>query len=153
MRVEVEASNGRDVRITYVPALPTGAPPAGAVRASMGPWGGSLLYKAGEPGTIAFRGLTADLALSVWLAILLTVIGGGILGGVIERILIRPMLGESPISVFMVTVGLSSVLIGLVEFVWGSDPAARSPSRLRKWSLARRRGKRLKSPAAARAGK
>jgi branched-chain amino acid transport system permease protein len=64
----------------------------------------------------------AALALPVWLAIILTVIGGGILGGVIERILIRPMLGESPISVFMVTVGLSSVLIGLVEFVWGSDP-------------------------------
>ena len=70
-----------------------------------------------------FFGLTAALALPVWLAIILTVIGGGILGGVIERVLIRPMLGESPISVFMVTVGLSSVLIGFVEFVWGSDPA------------------------------
>lgn len=70
-----------------------------------------------------FFGLTAAFALPVWLAIILTVIGGGILGGVIERILIRPMLGESPISVFMVTVGLSSVLIGFVEFVWGSDPA------------------------------
>lgn len=70
-----------------------------------------------------FFGLTSALALPVWLAIILTVIGGGILGGVIERILIRPMLGESPISVFMVTVGLSSVLIGFVEFVWGSDPA------------------------------
>lgn len=70
-----------------------------------------------------FFGMTAAFALPIWLAIILTVIGGGILGGVIERILIRPMLGESPISVFMVTVGLSSVLIGFVEFVWGSDPA------------------------------
>lgn len=62
VRVEVGASNGRDVSITYVPTLPAGAPPAGPVRASMGPWGGSLLYKAGEPGVIAFRGLTAELA-------------------------------------------------------------------------------------------
>ena len=69
-----------------------------------------------------FFGLTAAFALPVWLAIILTVIGGGILGGVIERILIRPMLGESPISVFMVTVGLSSVLIGFVEFVWEAIP-------------------------------
>ena len=61
-----------------------------------------------------FFGMTAAFALPIWLAIILTVIGGGILGGVIERILIRPMLGESPISVFMVTVGLSSVLIGFV---------------------------------------
>jgi branched-chain amino acid transport system permease protein len=68
-----------------------------------------------------FFGL-ATLALPLWLAIILTVIGGGIVGGVIERILIRPMLGESAISVFMVTVGLSSVLIGFVEFAWGSDP-------------------------------
>jgi branched-chain amino acid transport system permease protein len=49
-------------------------------------------------------------------------VGGGILGGVFERVLIRPMIGESPISVFMVTVGLSSVLIGFVEFIWGGDP-------------------------------
>jgi len=70
-----------------------------------------------------FFGMTAALALPVWLAIVLTVIAGGLLGGVIERLLIRPMLGESAISVFMVTVGLSSVLIGLVEFIWGGDPA------------------------------
>ena len=31
------------------------------------------------------------------------------------------MLGESPISVFMVTVGLSSVMIGLVELIWTAD--------------------------------
>ena len=69
-----------------------------------------------------FFGLTTALVLPVWLAIILTVIGGGVLGGVVERALIRPMLGESPISVFMVTVGLSSVLIGFVELVWGGDP-------------------------------
>jgi branched-chain amino acid transport system permease protein len=39
----------------------------------------------------------------------------------VERLLIRPMLGESPISVFMVTVGLSSILVGAVELIWGAD--------------------------------
>jgi branched-chain amino acid transport system permease protein len=32
------------------------------------------------------------------------------------------MLGESAISVFMVTVGLGSILVGAVELAWGADP-------------------------------
>ncbi|MEG1770167.1 MAG: branched-chain amino acid ABC transporter permease, partial [Comamonas sp.] len=32
-----------------------------------------------------------------------------------------PLLGEPPISVFMVTVGLASVLVGLVEMIWTAD--------------------------------
>lgn len=73
-------------------------------------------------GAYFFFGLTISLTLPIWLAVILTLVGGGILGGVFERVLIRPMLGASPISVFMVTVGLSSVLIGFVEFIWGGDP-------------------------------
>ena len=42
-------------------------------------------------------------------------------GALIERAAIRPMLGESPISSFMVTVGLSSILVGVVEMVWTAD--------------------------------
>ena len=45
----------------------------------------------------------------------------GLLGAVVERLTIRPMLGESPISVFMVTVGLASILVGVVELVWTAD--------------------------------
>lgn len=32
------------------------------------------------------------------------------------------MLGESPISVFMLTIGLGSVLVGVVELIWGAHP-------------------------------
>lgn len=67
-------------------------------------------------------GLSTGLGLPVWLAIIAAVLGSGLAGGLIERLAIRPMLGESPISVFMVTVGLSAVLIGLVELVWTADP-------------------------------
>ena len=38
----------------------------------------------------------------------LAVAGGGLVGAIVERGLIRPMLGENPISVFMVTIGLGS---------------------------------------------
>jgi branched-chain amino acid transport system permease protein len=67
-------------------------------------------------------GLASAMNLPMWLAILVAVIGSGLAGAVIERIAIRPMLGEAPISVFMVTIGLGSVLVGLVELIWTSEP-------------------------------
>jgi branched-chain amino acid transport system permease protein len=63
----------------------------------------------------------AQLGWPVWLGMLLAVAGSGLLGMFVERLLIRPMLGESAISVFMVTVGLSSILVGAVELIWGAD--------------------------------
>ncbi len=62
------------------------------------------------------------LGLPLWLGIALAIAGSGFLGTLIERVLIRPMLGESPISVFMITVGLSSILVGAVELIWSGTP-------------------------------
>lgn len=73
-------------------------------------------------GGYFFFALAAGMSLPVWIAIPLAVAGGGVIGAIVERGIIRRMLGESPISVFMVTVGLGSVLVGLVEFIWGTDP-------------------------------
>ncbi len=73
-------------------------------------------------GGYFFFALAAGMSLPVWVAIPLAVAGGGLIGAIVERGIIRRMLGESPISVFMVTVGLGSVLVGLVEFIWGTDP-------------------------------
>lgn len=73
-------------------------------------------------GAYLFFGMAANLQWPVWLAIVVAVVGSGIGGALIERLTIRPMLGESPISVFMVTVGLSSIMIGLVELIWTADP-------------------------------
>ena len=73
-------------------------------------------------GGYFFFALAAGMSLPVWIAIPLAIAGGGLIGAIVERGIIRRMLGESPISVFMVTVGLGSVLVGLVEFIWGTDP-------------------------------
>ena len=73
-------------------------------------------------GGYLFLAFAAGMGLPVWAALPMAVLGGGLVGAVVERGLIRPMLGESPISVFMVTVGLGSVIIGLVELFWGTDP-------------------------------
>lgn len=72
-------------------------------------------------GAYVFFGFAAGLALPIWMSIIATILVAGILGGVIERLMIRPMLGEPPISIFMVTIGLGSILIGLVELIWTAD--------------------------------
>lgn len=72
-------------------------------------------------GAYCFFAFSTALALPVWLAIAGALLATGAMGAVIERITIRPMLGESAISTFMVTVGLSSIFVGLVEIVWGAD--------------------------------
>lgn len=72
-------------------------------------------------GAYLFFTFAAMFALPLWLAIPAAVLGSGLLGAVIERTMIRPLLGEPPISVFMVTVGLASVLVGVVEVIWSAD--------------------------------
>ncbi|WP_323000849.1 branched-chain amino acid ABC transporter permease [Denitromonas sp.] len=67
-------------------------------------------------------GLATSFNLPMWLAIVVAVLGSGAAGALLERVAIRPMLGESPISVFMVTVGLASILVGVVELIWTSEP-------------------------------
>ena len=54
------------------------------------------------------------LGLEFWAAFLLTLLICGLLGLLIERAVLRPMIGEPIISVIIVTLGLSSMLSGLV---------------------------------------
>jgi len=72
-------------------------------------------------GAYLFFAFAATFALPLWLAVTGAVLGCGLLGALIERTMIRPLLGEPPISAFMVTVGLVSILVGLVEIIWTAD--------------------------------
>jgi branched-chain amino acid transport system permease protein len=44
-----------------------------------------------------------------------------LLGFLVERLILRHMLGQPTISIVMVTIGLSSILMGLAEMIWGSE--------------------------------
>ena len=46
--------------------------------------------------------------------------GSMILGVLVERVLLRPMIGEPVIAVIMVTIGLAAVLRGGIVLVWGA---------------------------------
>jgi len=79
--------------------------------------------------TGAFMTLGAYICLTVlsqlgapfWLAFLCTLGFAIILGIVLERIILRPLIGEPIISVVMVTIGLSSILQGLTHLIWSPD--------------------------------
>jgi branched-chain amino acid transport system permease protein len=72
-------------------------------------------------GAYVFYAFAAGMAWPVWLAIAGAVAVSAALGALVERLTIRPMLGEPPISVFMITVGLASILVGVVELIWTAD--------------------------------
>lgn len=73
-------------------------------------------------GAYAFFGMTSILAWPTLVAAPLVVVGGVLFGAALERTIIRPMLGQSPVSVFMVTIGIGSILVGIVQLVWGIAP-------------------------------
>jgi branched-chain amino acid transport system permease protein len=54
-------------------------------------------------------------------AFLLTMAFSVVLGLALERLILRPMIGEPVISVIMVTLGLSSILKAVVQGIWGTD--------------------------------
>jgi branched-chain amino acid transport system permease protein len=52
------------------------------------------------------------------LALLLTLAAAVILGILVERLILRPLIGEPIISVIMITIGLGVILRGLMYMVW-----------------------------------
>jgi len=73
-------------------------------------------------GTYLLFFSVVQLGLPTSLGVLLTVLGAVAAALLIERLVLRPLIGEPVISTIMVTIGLSSVLRGLVHAVWGVSP-------------------------------
>src|SRR5690606_26046766 len=63
--------------------------------------------------------LVATYQIPFILALLLTLVFNAILGMAIERVVLRPLINAPVISVIMATIGLSSLLAGLVHMIWG----------------------------------
>jgi branched-chain amino acid transport system permease protein len=59
--------------------------------------------------------------LPIWLAFLLTLIGSFALGFIIERLFLRPLIGEALIEVIMQTVGLAAMFKGIMLFIFGGN--------------------------------
>ncbi|MGO4837076.1 branched-chain amino acid ABC transporter permease, partial [Rhizobiaceae sp. 2RAB30] len=66
--------------------------------------------------------LATTFGLSFFPLMFVTVPISMLLGLVLERIFIRPMLGEPIFAIVMVTVGLAVILRGITIMIWGPDP-------------------------------
>ena len=67
-------------------------------------------------------GLSEKFQLSMWLAIPLTMLVMVLLGLAIERVVLRPLVNQPEITLFMATIGLTFFIEGLAQLIWGSQP-------------------------------
>ena len=72
-------------------------------------------------GYISFT-LYSTFDLSFFPLMLVTIPISMVIGLVLERVFIRPMLGEPIFAIVMVTVGLAVILRGITIMIWGPDP-------------------------------
>ena len=78
-------------------------------------------------GAFVVYGLTVWAGLNIWLSLLIALAFSFLFGLAVERTFLRPMIGEPIISVIMVTIGLASLLSGLVFFTPFGTLNARFP--------------------------
>lgn len=91
-----------------------------------------LIYKASgvfnfaQGAMVFFAALTCvgimdKFGLSLWLAIPLTMLTMIVLGMAIERVVLRPLVNQPEITLFMATIGLTFFIEGLAQLMWGSQ--------------------------------
>ncbi|MBI1943220.1 MAG: branched-chain amino acid ABC transporter permease, partial [Betaproteobacteria bacterium] len=91
-----------------------------------------LIYKASgvfnfaQGAMVFFAALTfvslVERDVDFWLALMMTLAVMVVLGIATEKVVLRPLVNQPPITLFMATIGLTFVLEGLSQLVWGSQP-------------------------------
>ena len=91
-----------------------------------------LIYKASgvfnfaQGAMVFFAALTfvslVERGVNFWLALVLTLAVMIVLGIATERVVLRPLVNQPQITLFMATIGLAFVLEGLSQLIWGSQP-------------------------------
>jgi branched-chain amino acid transport system permease protein len=91
-----------------------------------------LIYKASgvfnfaQGAMVFFAALTfvslVERGWGTWLALVVTLAVMVLLGVLTERVVLRPLVNQPPITLFMATIGLTFVLEGLSQLIWGSQP-------------------------------
>ncbi len=72
-------------------------------------------------GALSLVGLH-QLGVPAWVALALCIGIMFVLAWTVERVVLRPLVNQPDIILFMATIGLSSFLIGLGEFIFGGEP-------------------------------
>ncbi|MEO8040132.1 MAG: branched-chain amino acid ABC transporter permease [Betaproteobacteria bacterium] len=70
---------------------------------------------------LTFVGLQEKTGLPFWVVIALTLAVMVLLGVLIERIVLRPLVNQPQIALFMATIGLAFFIEGLAQLIWGTE--------------------------------
>jgi branched-chain amino acid transport system permease protein len=70
---------------------------------------------------LTYVGLQEKFGLPGWLVFLLTLGVMVLLGVVIERVVLRPLVNQPQITLFMATIGLAFFIEGLAQIIWGTE--------------------------------
>ena len=91
-----------------------------------------LIYKASgvfnfaQGAMVFFAALTfvglLEFGINFWIVFAMTMGAMIVLGLLIERIVLRPLVNQPQITLFMATIGLTFFLEGVTQMVWGSNP-------------------------------
>lgn len=65
--------------------------------------------------------LLVPLGLPIWAALLAAIATAAVMGLAIERLMLRPLVGQPVLAVVMMTIALSTVLGGLATLIWGAE--------------------------------
>lgn len=72
-------------------------------------------------GAYLFYGTAVQLKLGWTVGLIAAVIGSALIALIIERVLLRPMIGKPVVVLVMITLGVGSILRGAAGLVWGPD--------------------------------
>jgi branched-chain amino acid transport system permease protein len=72
-------------------------------------------------GAYLYYAAHVTFGLAPWLALFAALAAIAVLAGAIERLVLRPLSGQSAVSVLMATIGMASIIHGGIEAVWGGD--------------------------------
>ncbi|MGH8827662.1 MAG: branched-chain amino acid ABC transporter permease [Jiangellaceae bacterium] len=78
-------------------------------------------------GAYTFYSAFVVFGLPMTVAVIVGVVFAIGLGVVIERLVLRPLVGENAISVIMVTIGLAALLRAVVQLIFGTRPVEQPP--------------------------
>ena len=65
-------------------------------------------------------GLSGEYGLPFWVSIPVTMVLMIFVAWLVERVVLRPLVNQEPIIMFMATIGIFFCLIGIGEIFWGS---------------------------------
>lgn len=71
-------------------------------------------------GFLAWQ-LTVEWGLNFYLALVLSMVGGALLGMLVERLVLRRLVGEPPFALIMVTIGVLYILDNVASALWGPE--------------------------------